>query len=95
MEKLTVAQLAKEFHIYPERGISQSREQERNTVSYTEQYESISHPPAASQTIHYALKFHAVFSLQNFLRKYCSTSRISHSCYMPRPSHPFYKLRIF
>jgi len=41
-----------------ERGISQSREQERNTVSCTEQYEAISHPLAVLQTIH---QIHAVF----------------------------------
>jgi len=38
LEKLTVAQLAKKFHTYMERGISQSHEQERNTLSCTELY---------------------------------------------------------
>ena len=79
------------FHIYMERGISQSSDKAQHCILY----QSIARTSTAVQIIHLAFKFHAVPSLHAFLRKSCSTSHICHSGYTPRPSHSLYKLRIF
>ena len=90
LEKLTVAQLAKKFHTYMERGISQSHEQERNTLSCTELYcvlhravwshftttSSFTDRPSRTQ-------FHAVF----FFTSGFSPETLQHFSYLPLVLH--------